>query len=131
MRSSRANLFRSAPPDRNASPAARPWARTTPRKPSPAGSRGWPWTEARTGSARISPCGLTWRTTSRPSRARAMQVGEAPQFEAGRQDHELSHRTWHRQYAELESKVAEISAANDEAAAALKDVEHRLGTWRC
>ena len=31
------------------------------------------------------------------------------------------------QYAELESKVAEISAANDEAAAALKDVEHRLG----
>ncbi len=30
------------------------------------------------------------------------------------------------QYAELESKVAEISAANDEAAAALKDVEHRL-----
>ena len=35
------------------------------------------------------------------------------------------------QYAELESKVAEISAANDEAAASLKDVEHRLGTWRC
>ena len=31
------------------------------------------------------------------------------------------------QYAELESKVAEISAANDEATAALKDVEHRLG----
>ena len=31
------------------------------------------------------------------------------------------------QYAELESKVAEISAANDEAAASLKDVEHRLG----
>ena len=31
------------------------------------------------------------------------------------------------QYAELESKVAEISAANDEAAAALKDVERRLG----
>ena len=31
------------------------------------------------------------------------------------------------QYAELESKVAQISAANDEAAAALKDVEHRLG----
>ena len=31
------------------------------------------------------------------------------------------------QYAELESKVIEISAANDEAAAALKDVERRLG----
>ena len=31
------------------------------------------------------------------------------------------------QYAELKSKVAEISAANDAAAAALKDVEHRLG----
>ena len=31
------------------------------------------------------------------------------------------------QYAELESKVLEISAANDEAAAALKDVERRLG----
>ena len=31
------------------------------------------------------------------------------------------------QYAELESKVMEISAANDEAAASLKDVEHRLG----
>ena len=31
------------------------------------------------------------------------------------------------QYAELESKVMEISAANDEAAAALKDMEHRLG----
>ena len=31
------------------------------------------------------------------------------------------------QYAELESKVAEISAANDEAAASLKDVERRLG----
>lgn len=31
------------------------------------------------------------------------------------------------QYAELESKVMEISAANDEAAAALKDVERRLG----
>src|SRR5699024_12719261 len=29
-------------------------------------------------------------------------------------------------YAELESKVAEISAANDEAAAALKAVERRL-----
>ena len=40
-------------------------------------------------------------------------------------------RSWriHRRgtYAELESKVAEISAANDEAAAALKDVERRLG----
>ena len=31
------------------------------------------------------------------------------------------------QYAELESKVMEISAVNDEAAAALKDVERRLG----
>ena len=31
------------------------------------------------------------------------------------------------QYAELESKVAEINAANDEATASLKDVEHRLG----
>ena len=31
------------------------------------------------------------------------------------------------QYAELESKVIEISAANDEAAAALKDVERHLG----
>jgi len=31
------------------------------------------------------------------------------------------------QYADLESKVAEISAANDAAAAALKNVERRLG----
>ena len=73
----RANLSRSALPDRNASPAARRWARTTPRKPSPAGSRGWLWTEARTGSVRVSPCGSTWRTTSRPSRARAMHVGRS------------------------------------------------------
>ena len=34
-------------------------------------------------------------------------------------------------YAALESKVAEISAANDEAAAALKAVERRLSDWRC
>ena len=62
------------PPDRNASPAARPWVRTTPKKPLPAGSRGWPWTEARNGKPqRKSPCGLIWRTASRPSRARAMQ----------------------------------------------------------
>ena len=77
MRSSRANLSRSAPPDRNASPAARRWVRTIPRKPSPAGSKGWPWTEARTGSARVSHCGSTWRTTSRPSRARVMHVGRS------------------------------------------------------
>ena len=52
-------------------------ARTTPRKPSPAGSKGNPWTEARTDSARLSPCGSTWRTTLRPNRARAMHVGRS------------------------------------------------------
>ncbi len=36
------------------------------------------------------------------------------------------------QYAELESKVAEISAANDEAAAASSKMWNIvLGTWRC
>ena len=35
------------------------------------------------------------------------------------------------QYAELESKVIEISAANDEAAAASKMWNGVLGTWRC
>ena len=74
--SNRASLPRSALPDRNASPAAKRWVRTTRKKPLPAGSRGWPWTEARNGKPqRKSLCGLIWRTASRPSKARAMQSG--------------------------------------------------------
>ena len=34
-------------------------------------------------------------------------------------------------YPDLESRVAEITAASDEAAAALKAMEHRLAIWRC
>ena len=84
---------------------------------------GWPWTEARTGSARGSPYGSTWRTTSRAQQsagytrwAKLQNLKQAAKTINFLTEHGIE------QYAELKSKVAEISAANDAAAAALKDV---------
>ena len=65
-------------PDRNASPAARPWGRITPRNGSPSGSRALPLTGGRAEEAPgKSPCGLPWRTVSRPSSRRAMRGGRS------------------------------------------------------
>ena len=119
MKSNRASLFHSAPPDRNASPAARPWGRITPRNGSPSGSRALPLTGGRAEEAPgKSPCESPWRTVSRPSSRQASAVGEAAQLEAGRQflanfitEHQID------SYEGLENRLAEISAANDAAAA--------------
>ena len=79
-----ASLFHSARwqtasvPDRNALPAARPWGRITPRNGSPSGSRALPLTGGRTEEAPgKSPCGLPWRTVSRPNSRRAMRGGRS------------------------------------------------------
>lgn len=84
MKSNKANIFHSAlwqtasVPDRNALHAARPWGRITPRNESPSGSRALPSTGGRAEEAPgKSPCGLPWRTVSRPSRVRAMRGGRS------------------------------------------------------
>ena len=135
MKSNRASLFHSARwqtasvPDRNALPAARPWGRITPRNGSPSGSRALPLTGGRAEEAPgKSPCGSPWRTVSRPSSRRAMRGGRSctTRVQAA---NSLNFITEHQidSYEGLESRLAEISAANDAAASALKDAERRLG----
>ena len=79
--------------------------------------------------------GITLRidleTHQGPAERGLCTLGEAPKFEAGRKDNQLLTEHGIEQYAELESKVAEISAANDEAAAASKMWNGVLGTWWC
>ena len=78
---------------------------------------------------RESPCGLIWRTASRPSRARAMRGGrKLHNLKQAARSAELPDGTPAlTSYAALwRARMAEISAANDEAAAALKAVERRL-----
>ncbi len=129
MKSNRASLFHSALPDRNASPAARPWGRITPRNGSPSGSRALPLTGGRAEEAPgKSPCGSPWRTVSRPSSRRAY-ARWAKLHNLKQAANSLNFITEHQidSYEGLESRLAEISAANDAAASALKDAERRLG----
>ena len=134
MKSNRASLFHSARwqtasvPDRNASPAARPWGRITPRNGSPSGSRALP----STGPRRRSAGEISLRIALEDSIKAQQSAGYArwaKLHNLKQAANSLNFITEHQidSYEDLESRLAEISAANDAAAPALKDAERRLG----
>ncbi len=73
-------------------------------------------------------CGLLWRTASRPSSPQGY-ARWAKLHNLKQAANSLNFITEHQidSYEGLESRLAEISAANDAAASALKDAERRLG----
>ena len=135
MKSNRASLFHSARwqtasvPDRNALPAVRPWGRITPRNGSPSGSRALPLTGGRAEEAPgKSPCGIALEDSIKAQQS-AGYARWAKLHNLKQAANSLNFITEHQidSYEGLESRLAEISAANDAAASALKDAERRLG----
>ena len=87
-RSSVASMFRSARPDRNGSPAAKRWAKPTPRKPSPSASKGGSWSGSPKKPANFL-CGLIWKQHQAQQSAGYEKWAKAPQLEQAAPDAEL------------------------------------------
>ena len=125
-RPSVASMFRSVRPDRNGSPAAKRWAKPTPRKPSSNASKGR-FVERKPKENR--------KISLRIDLENSIKAQQSAGYEKWAKLHNLKQAartlnflTEHEieSYPDLESRVAEITAASTEAAAALKAAERRL-----